>query len=50
VTGSFQHLFHPSPRDDTLQSAESLARRSRRQRVCLLAKIDHRSLLIRLVF
>ena len=50
VAGLRQRLFHTGWRDDTLQSAESLGRGPRRQRVRLSVKIDHRSLLIRLNF
>lgn len=47
VAGLGQNRFHLSARDDTLQRTESLARRPRRQCARLLAKVDHRSLLIR---
>jgi hypothetical protein len=41
-----QNFFHLNAGKEPLQGADSFVRRPRRQRVGLLAKVDHRSLLI----
>lgn len=46
VTGLGQNFFHLNAGKEPLQGADSFVRRPRRQRVGLLAKVDHRSLLI----